>query len=116
MISVPEYHTRHTARYAAIHHLVEKGYSVFKVCGYADRKTVPIHLVAWNGSDLFFICVRSPRLGHQQEEIASLSALVRSGYYPCEIQYWFREPKNWARYRIYSGGAVQICGDGTVAF
>jgi len=111
MNPVPEYQTQRTARYAAIHHLHERGYSVLKVNGRLDRNEVPIHLIAWNQKELIFICIRSPRLlNHQQEDITRLSAHVRSGNYPCEIQYWFREPERWRRYRIYAGGAVQIPG------
>jgi hypothetical protein len=117
MNPVPEYQTQRTVRYAAIHHLHERGYNVLKVNGRLDRNEVPIHLIAWNQRDLFFICTRSPRfLTHQQEDMTRLSALVRSGYYQCEIQYWFREPEYWRRYRIYAGGAVQIPGDNDDTF
>jgi hypothetical protein len=114
MPAAPEYQTNRTAEYSARNFLREAGYEVVRVTERHSCTESPFHLIAWNRrEELLFIRVGTSRIWESvplQEEIHQLSAPVRSGRYPGEIQYWMSEGDHWRRYRIFSGGAVQITG------
>ncbi len=109
MVDNAEYHTLQTAQHDAKAILTDHGYDVASVRARSGRNVGKISLIAWNQSGPLFLCIRSYRSRfHQHEDIAVLSALQRSGRYPGDIQYWVRNTSGWSRFRIYTGGAVQL--------
>ncbi len=114
MTSIPEYQTNRTAEYSARNFLREAGYEVLRVTERHSCTRNLFHLIAWKGrDDVLLIRVGTSRIWESsplQEEIRQLSLLVRTGKYPGEIQYWMSEGDHWRRYRIFSGGAVQMTG------
>ena len=102
-----------TSTYSAMAHLHERGFRVVRIAHRRDVFPVPFHLIAWRDPD-HLLCIKIDRMAGRkgrfsvQEELLHLSALVRYGYYPGELQYWIRERESWTRYRVLAGGWVQI--------
>ncbi len=113
MSLTPAHQATRTSTYSAMVYLHERGYRVVRISHRRDAFPVPFHLIAWRDPE-HLLCIRIDRMAGRkgrfsvQEELLSLSGLVRNGYYPGELQYWIRERNIWMMYRVMAGGWVLI--------